>query len=124
VQDQALRGGLVAAVLLQEDAQRVTQPGVVVVVVRQRPEGLGDPGPEQLERARHQGQRRHLGEGGDRRGGRPGGQRHRLGAQRLLVGPAEARHPGRGLAERELDPVPARDALDVHVGQGDVEPAA
>ena len=42
---------LVAAVLLQEDPQRVAQPGVVLVVIGERPQRLGDPGPQQLGRA-------------------------------------------------------------------------
>ena len=47
-----------------------------------------------------------------------------LAKESLLVGAAEARHPERGLAERELDPVPAADVLHVHVGQRDVTPPA
>ena len=41
VQDDPLGGGLVAAVLLQEDPQGVTQPGVLVVVIGERPEPFG-----------------------------------------------------------------------------------
>jgi hypothetical protein len=90
VQDEPFRGGLEAAVLLQEDAESVAQPGIMVVVGGQRPQGLVHPGPQQLDRARHQGQRRDLGEAGQPlpRGTR--GQRDRLGALGLAVGATEA----------------------------------
>jgi Protein of unknown function (DUF1003) len=90
VQDEPFRGGLEAAVLLQEDAESVAQPGIMVVVGGQRPQGLVHPGPQQLDRARHQGQRRDLGEAGQPlpRGTR--GQRDRLGALGPAVGATEA----------------------------------
>lgn len=94
VQDEPLGGGLETAVLLQEDPQGVTQPGVLVIVIGQLPERLVHPGPQELDRARHQGQRRDLGEAGQARSRRTSGQRDRVGAQRLLVGAAEARDTG------------------------------
>jgi hypothetical protein len=103
VQDEPFCGGLVAAVLLQEDPQGVTQPGVLVIVIGRLPERLVHPGPQQLERARPQRQRRDLGEAGQPRTRRTGGQRDRVGAQCLLVGAAEARDTGAGGAEGELD---------------------
>jgi hypothetical protein len=51
VQRETFGRRLVAAVLLQEDPQRVAQPGVVLVVIGQRPQRLGDPGLQQLGRA-------------------------------------------------------------------------
>src|SRR5678815_1369177 len=104
VQDEPLGGGLETAVLLQEDPQGVTQPGVLVIVIGQLPERLVDPGPQELDRARHQGQRRYLGEAGHARSRRTCGQRDRVGAQRLLVGAAEARDTAARGAEREPDP--------------------
>jgi hypothetical protein len=62
----------------------------MVVVGGQRPQGLVHPGPQQLDRARHQGRRRDLGEAGQplSRGTRC--QRDRLGALGLAVGATEA----------------------------------
>ena len=51
VQHETFGRRFVAAVLLQEDPQRVAQPGVVLVVIGQRPQRLGDPGLQQLDRA-------------------------------------------------------------------------
>jgi hypothetical protein len=103
VQDEPLGGGLEAAVLLQEDPQGVTQPGVLVIVIGQLPERLVHPGPQQLDRARHQGQGRDLGEAGQPRSRGTSGQRDRVRAQRLLVGAAKARDTGAGRAEGEPD---------------------
>jgi hypothetical protein len=64
VQDEPLGGGLETAVLQQKHPQGVTQPGMLVIVIGQLPERLVHPGPQQLDRARHQGQRRHLAEAG------------------------------------------------------------
>src|SRR6266545_446343 len=54
-------------VLVQDDAEGVAQPGAMAVVVGERPESLDDPGPHELDRARHEGQRRDLAETGHER---------------------------------------------------------
>ena len=56
--------GLVAAVLLQEDAQRAPQPGIVVVVAGECAERLDDPGPQKVDRPRHEGHWGNLAEAG------------------------------------------------------------
>src|SRR4029453_3164335 len=76
VEDEPLGGGLVAAVLLQEDPQGVAEPGVVVLVGGQRPERLDDPGLQELNRVRHQGQGCDLGEAGQARSRRSRGRRN------------------------------------------------
>src|SRR5580692_3118292 len=104
VQCQPFGGGDEAAAFLQEDTERVAQRGVVVVVVRERPEGLDDPGPDELGRGRHQGQGRDLGEAGQGLCRLTCRQRDSVCAQGLLVGAAEAGDAGTGRAEGEPDP--------------------
>jgi hypothetical protein len=121
VQRQPLGRGLEAAALLQEDAQGVAQRRVVVVIGGERPEGLGHPGPQELDRAGHQGQRSNIGEAGDDLPGRARGQRDGVRSQRLLVGAAESGHAGTGRTEREPDSGLVRgevpDGLDLSIGE-------
>jgi hypothetical protein len=124
VHDEPFRGGLEAAVLLQEDAESVAQPGIMVVVGGQRPQGLVHPGPQQLDRARHQGQRRDLGEAGQPlpRGTR--GQRDRLGAHSLAVGATEAGQASARSAQGEPRPEICPAGAAAHGPTGEAVPGA
>ena len=93
----------VTPILLQEDPQGVAQPGLVIVVVGERPKRLDDPGPHQLDRVRHQRQRRDLGEAGQARSRRASGQRDGVGGHRLSVGATEPCDPSTWSTEGEPD---------------------
>jgi hypothetical protein len=64
---------------------------MLVIVIGQLPQRLVHPGPQQLDRARHQRQRRNIGEAGQLVSRRTSGQRDRVRGQRLLVAATEAR---------------------------------
>ena len=116
MQHQLLGRRLVAAPGLQEDQQRVPQPGVMFIVGAQAPQRGQHPGPQQLRRAEHHRHRRDLAERHHpRRDTR--GQRDGLRGQSLLVRQAEPGDaPGR-VTEGEM-----QVAVHSGGGSGGVEP--
>src|SRR6266702_589235 len=124
VQDEPFGGGFEAAVLLQEDAEGVAEPGAVVVIVGERPERLDDPSPHELDRTRHERQRSDLAEAGDGLSRWTGRQRDRVRAQRLPMGAAEAGDARARGAEGEPDSGVCPGIAGAHRPNGERVPGA